>query len=306
MIEKRYPQTILATVCIPWTESFEFDERLFRRQVRKLVKRDVTHIYLFGTAGEGYAVTDRQFDDIVRVFSDEMKGPGLHPMTGLISLSFPAIMERLKKAYGYGIRDFQFSLPSWGVLSDDELFSFLHKLCDPYPYCRFLHYNNIRSKRLLDINEYEKLAEEIPNFAGVKYSTSDMVAILNLANSSCPLRFFLTENGFGYGSMFGDFGYLISISNININRAWEYFNAGIQRDRKKLMEIQNELFQILKKLLEIVGSGKIDGAYDKMFSKVLDSEFPLRLLPPYVGSDDEKFRQFKFFLEKKFPQWLER
>jgi hypothetical protein len=58
-----------------------------------------------------------------------------------------------------------------------------------------------------------------------------MLTILDLAKSSCPLRFFLTENGFGYGSMVGDFGYLISISNINISRAWEYFNAGVQRDR---------------------------------------------------------------------------
>jgi hypothetical protein len=73
-----------------------------------------------------------------------------------------------------------------------------------------------------------------------------------------------------------------------------------------LTQIQNELFHILKKLIEIVGTGKIDGAYDKMFSKVLDNDFPLRLLPPYQGCDDEKFRQFCDFLKEEYPQWLER
>lgn len=305
MSEKRYPRTILATACIPWNEAYEFDEGIFREQIRDLVRRDIHNIYLFGTAGEGYAVTDQQFENIVQVFAQEMQAPGLYPMVGLISLSFPNMLQRLKKAYSLGIRDFQFSLPGWGVLQDQELFSFVHMLCDPFPDCRFLNYNLMRTKRLLGIREYEKLAGEVPNFVGVKYSNPDIHTILDIKNSKCPLQFFLTELAFGYGSMVGEFGFLISIATSNIKRAWDYFNAGVNKDKDKLLEIQQEFFFLLDALIKAAGSTKIDGAYDKMFCKILNSNFPLRLLPPYESSSEESFVQYLDFLKKEFPQWLE-
>lgn len=305
MGEKRYPKTILATECIPWTENYELDEDIFRKEIQGLIERGIKNIYLFGTAGEGYAITDEQFDRIVRVFAEEMKGPGLYPMVGLISLSLPHMIDRIKIAYNYGIRDFQFALPSWGALSDEELYSFMHALCDPFPDCRFLHYNLLRSKRFLTIREYEKLAEEIPNFAGVKYVTRDITEIIDIANSACPLRFFLTEIGFGYGNLIGDFGFLLSIATSNIKRAWEYFYASCNREYEKTFKMQQELNLMAKGLMEAAGGGKMDGAYDKMFSKILIKEFPLRLLPPYKSNTDEAFDKYYSFLKKEFPQWLE-
>jgi len=306
MSNKRYPRTILATVCIPWTESYQLDERILRDEIRNLIKRDIHNIYLFGTAGEGYAVTDEQFDEIVRIFADEMKAPGLFPMVGLVSLSFGTMLKRLEKAYSYGIRDFQFSLPSWGVLTDSELFSFVHKLCDPYPDCRFLNYNLMRTKRVLGIAEFEKLAEEIPNFVGVKYSNPDITTTVAIAGSSCPLQFFLTEIAFGYASMVGEFGYLISLGTSNIRRAWEYYNAAVNQDKDKLLLLQQEFCQLSKGLMKSLGGNRIDGAYDKVFSKLIDKEFPLRLLPPYEYASEENFNQYRSFLEKECPQWLEK
>lgn len=306
MSEKRYPRTILATACIPWTESCELDERIFRNEIQGLIKRGVHSIYLFGTAGEGYAVTDEQFDTIVTIFADEMKAPDLYPMVGLISLSFATMLKRLKKAYSLGIRDFQFSLPSWGALQDDELNLFVHKLCDPYPNCRFLNYNLMRTKRLLGIRDYEKLAEEVPNFVGVKYSNPDISTTIDIANSSCPLQFFLTEFAFGYAAMVGEFGYLISMGTTNFKRAWEYFDAAVNKDKDKLLEIQQEFAQLSKALMKTVGGNKIDGAYDKIFCKILDPEFPLRILPPYTCASEESFEQYRDFLVKESPKWMEK
>ncbi len=169
-----------------------------------------------------------------------------------------------------------------------------------------MHYNLKRSKRLLEIREYEKLAQEIPNFVGVKFSTTDLFAILEIAKSACPLRFFLTECGFGYGSMTGEFGFLISIASSNIKRAREYFHAGVTGDKETLLTMQTELFLLLKVLLKTVGNSKIDGAYDKIFCKMIDEKFPLRLLPPYEGASAESFSEYRKTLEMEFPQWLEK
>ena len=186
MSEKRYPATILGTVCIPWTESYAFDKGLFCRQIEILKAHNMRHLYLFGTAGEGYAVSDKQFDEIVTVFARKMSGSGDHPMVGIVSLSFKTMLERLERAYELGIRDFQCALPSWGALSDDEMKNFFHAFCDPYPDCRFLLYNLTRSKRMVEMNDFELLAEEIPNLARAKYTSAEIMTIQAMADINRP------------------------------------------------------------------------------------------------------------------------
>lgn len=301
---KRYPQTMLATACVPWTESYQFDEDAFRSHVRVLIGSGLKHIYLFGTAGEGYAVTDEQFRTVVQAFADEMNAPGLRPMVGLIGLSLPIMLQRLQTAYDSGIREFQFALPCWGALSDGELGTFFHGLCDPFPDCGFLHYNLARTGRLLGIGEYKRLADELPNLVGVKFSTGDIPTILDLADGDCPLQFFLTEMGFACGSMLGEFGFLVSIASSSLVKAREFYNACVAGNKDRALAMQKELRQMLKELLAIAGSGKIDGAYDKIYCKLNFDGFPLRLLPPYAGVSEGQYCQYRGFLKERFPHWL--
>lgn len=305
-MNKRYPSTILATACIPWDDSYEFMEDLFRKQIQNLIKRGIKHIYLFGTAGEGYAVTDRQYEQIVKAFADEMSGPELHPMVGLIHISLPAMMERVTTAYKLGIRDFQFSLPSWGTLTDEELYAFMHELCDPYADCRFLHYNLKRSNRLLQIHDYMKLAEAFPNFVGAKFTTLDLKTIHELIAAEIPIQFFLGELGFGYAHMVGgSCGLLISLGNSHIQKAQAFYEAAVQHDLYKLADYQNQFAGLLHAILQVVGPTYMDGAYDKLFYKLIDPEFPLRLLPPYQSSNLEHFEAYRDYLQNNYPEWLE-
>ncbi len=80
---------ILATAVVPWTDRLEFDEPAFRRQVHAIARGLTRHIYVFGTAGEGYAVTERQFDQITRAFWASAQEAGVTPMVGVIHASRP-------------------------------------------------------------------------------------------------------------------------------------------------------------------------------------------------------------------------
>lgn len=305
MVTKRYPRTILASAVIPWTESYELDETLFRREIRSIRERGISHLYLFGTAGEGHAVNDSLFELIVDIFAEETRGPGLYPMVGVISLSLPVMIERIKKARDRGIRDFQISLPSWGELSEQEICIFFHHICDTFPDCRFLHYNLMRSKRLLTIGEYEKLSDEVPNLVGVKFCTNDLYVLRDIAGSACPLQFFVSEAALGYGSLFGECGLLISVGNCNIKRTAELFAAVTERNLSRAAELTRELMMVHKGLSLCCTGKKIDGAYDKMYAKLIDPEFPLRLLPPYTGFTDEVFQRYREYLRSNCPDWLE-
>ncbi|MDB6059415.1 MAG: hypothetical protein JWO95_3259, partial [Verrucomicrobiales bacterium] len=204
MTPKRYPACILAACCIPWNADGSVAEEICRREIRHLLTDLTRNIYLFGTAGEGYGITDKQFDRIVRVFREETAQANARGMVGVISLSLPTIIERIERAREMGVRDFQISLPSWGALSDGELKTFFKETCGRFSDCSFLHYNLMRSKRLVTPDEYGALAEEHPNLVAAKNSTDSMERIQALMTKAPQLQHFFTETGYGYGSQLGE------------------------------------------------------------------------------------------------------
>ena len=68
--------------------------------------------------------------------------------------------------------------------------------------------------------------------------------------------------------------------------------------------INGEIDILIQTLFEAVPAGRIDGSYDKLFEKMYDPEFPLRLLPPYIGSSDEEFHTFVRLLGERLPEWV--
>ena len=107
----RYRQGVLVSCAIPWTEDEQFDCELFRREVRAAIAAGFRDLYIFGTAGEGYGVTSRQFDEIARTFREETQGEGIAPMVGVIAMSAATTRERLQIAFEHGFRMFQIALP---------------------------------------------------------------------------------------------------------------------------------------------------------------------------------------------------
>lgn len=299
---KRFPSAIMATCCIPWSEKSEFAEEIFRRGIRASLA-GTKHLYVFGTAGEGYAVTESQFDQIVRAFADEMRSHGAEPMVGIIHLAMGTILERIRRYRDQGVRLFQISLPSWGPLNEKELFRFFSGICGTFPDCQFMHYNLPRTKRIVTPREYGRLEAEHPNLVATKNSNDSLSTTADLLHHAPGLQHFLNEVGFLYGSLQGECSLLASFVT-NWTRLKELFAAGKNRDLTACNLFRREILDYCG-LLEFLGSDvHIDGAYDKMFAKALDREFPLRLLPPYSHVTDAQFDQFMGLLRDKLPQWL--
>lgn len=300
----RYTPCVLATCCLPWNKNGSLAEETFRCEIRNL-RDHLTHdLYLFGTAGEGYAVTDKQFDQITGIFREETKSPQCRPMVGVISLSLGTILERINRARSLGFRRFQISLPSWGGLNERELFRFFEAVCGGFPDCTFLHYNLLRTKRLITAAEYARLAEEFPNLTATKNATDSIDRIHQLMTQAPQLLHFFTESGYAYASSLGKCGFLISFASMNFGSARKYFDAGQRQDTGELWRMHGELERLLSDLILTTGSvAHMDGAYDQFFCKIHDPEFPLRLLPPYASFGDDVFNKFRTLVQKKYPAW---
>lgn len=301
---RRFPTGLMSTCCIPWTAEFQLDEPVFRRSIRSALK-GTQHLYVFGTAGEGYAVTAAQYRHIVGVFAEEMRRGGADPMVGVIDLSLGTILERIQQAHALGVRLFQISLPSWGAVSTAELHRFFDAVCGGFSDCRFLHYNLPRTKRLVTGREYGELARRHPNLVATKNCGDSLSHIQSLIEDAPELTHFLSENGYVYGSLWGECGILVSFI-MNWPRLQELYEAGRRRDAGQLVAIQREIRIVIQTLFEAVPDNRIDGSYDKLFEKMYHPEFPLRLLPPYLGSSDEEFETFVKLLGQRLPSWIPR
>jgi len=281
---------ILATAVVPWTASYDFDEVAFRREVKTIADGLTRHIYVFGTAGEGYAVTEKQFDRIAQVFWESSQECDVTPMLGLISLSLPAIVGRIERGRAMGFRLFQLSLPSWGPLNDRELDAFFAETCGRFPDCQFHHYNLLRAKRLLTSVEYARLAAAHPNLVAVKAGTADPAVIADLLKVAPRLRFYFTEIGYEIARRTHDAGLLISLATTNYERAKEYV-AGDAAHRAAMVPDFHAMIALVR---ELGARGyHMDGAFDKMLYRMTDPTFPLRLLPPYAAASEADWAHFR-------------
>jgi hypothetical protein len=296
----------MGTVVVPWTDTFVLDEALFRHEIATLLAADYTNLYVFGTAGEGYAVDDAQFEQITRIFVDEMRSGNAEPMVGVISLSQPTMLRRIAFARDtLGVRRFQVSLPSWGTLEELEVRAFFDAILGTFEDCEFLHYNLLRTKRLVSAAEYAAIAADHANLVATKNSTDAMQRVRELLTTASELRHFVNERAFAYASLFANPGLLISLATINLAQGRRYFAAGQTRDLDTLVRMEGELHAIGQRFLSIISEGRtpIDGAYDKVLWWLHDARFPLRLLPPYAGASAASAEAFLAVLRSHYPTW---
>lgn len=301
----RYPQTVLVSCEIPWDERERLIEDVFRKEVRMVLELGFDHLYIFGTAGEGYAVDTARFRQIVQVFREETGGENVHPQVGVIGLSTANVVERIGIAHDAGFRAFQISLPSWGALNDVELLTFFKDVCGAFPDSRFLHYNLPRAKRLLAGADYRRLADAVPNLAATKNTGGGAQRAADLMRHAPDLQHFFGEDNFMHGCMFGECSLLASFAAMVPHKTWQYFRAGRERRLDELLTLHHGFQRLLGDVFgPALAKERIDGAYDKMIVRMggLD-EMPLRLLSPYQGFSEEEYQAYRRVFVERFAGW---
>ena len=305
-METRYPQALLVSCEIPWSDDEELLEDIFRDEVKATLAKGFNHLYVFGTAGEGYAVTLTQFKQIVEIFHEEVDKPGVYPMVGIIGMSTGQVVERIAFAHDRGFRTFQVALPPWGKLDDEEYMIFFSDVCGSFPDCRFIHYNLPRARRLLRGEDYRRLVDAIPNIAGTKNCRTDIGDVADIATSAPELQHFYGEPGFAIGCLYGECSLLSSYGALFPGKTREYFQYGVDKNWDKLFPMMVEYQEVMTAFDEpTLAREGIDGCYDKMIARGSGIDMPLRLLSPYKCFDLEVYETVMKSMRERFPDWLE-
>jgi dihydrodipicolinate synthase/N-acetylneuraminate lyase len=301
----RYHQAILVSCEIPWDENERLLEDVFRREVRHTIGQGFQDVYIFGTAGEGYAVDTARFERIVRVFYEETRGEGVHAQVGVIGLSTANIVERIGFAYRTGFRTFQMSLPCWGALNDRELLRFFTDVCGEFPDARFLHYNLARAKRMLTAADYRRIADTVPNLAATKITAGDAATAASLMRTVPELQHFFGETNFAVGCLYGECSLLSSFAPMFPRKTREFFEYGRKGQIEQLFRMQKEYLSAVDDVLEpMLRHSRMDGAYDKAIVRLGGLEMPMRLLSPYEGLSEEVYEECRRIIQEKYADWL--
>jgi dihydrodipicolinate synthase/N-acetylneuraminate lyase len=299
----RYPSTVMVTAVCPWDEEEQLVEEVFRRQLRLAIERGFRRIYVFGTAGEGYAVDTAQFRRVVEVFGDELLGGVAVPMVGAIGLSTGNVVERLRIAHDLGFRDFQISLPSWAALTDEEVLRYFVDVCGSFPDSNFMHYNSARTRRVLTGREYRWLVEAIPNLVATKIISSDLSVVGSAVRDAPELMHFLAEGTIAHGSIFGECALLGTYAMLAPRHAWSLLEAAQAGRLAEAAAIGTWFEGLNRELFEpLFVDPRVDGAYDKVIAKLAGvSDLPLRMLSPYRCVGDDEFDRTAELLRERFP-----
>lgn len=272
--------------------------------MRRFLAFGFRQIYIFGTAGEGYAVDSSRFRQIAQIFREETRGEGVLPQVGVIGLSTPAIRERIDVAFDLGFREFQISLPCWGALNDRELMHFFQDVCLAYPEARFLHYNLLRTKRLLTASDYRKIIDEIPNLVATKNTSSDVSHTAALMRCVPELQHFFGEASFPIGCQYGECSLLSSFAPLFPARTLELFEHACAGRMEALFLAHKKYMSAVYDVIEpMLRERLIDGAYDKALLRLGGFPMPLRLLSPYSEVSEETFLECQRVLDLKYRQF---
>ena len=300
----RYPSTVMVSVVCPWDDDEQLDEAVFRREIQHAVTAGFRRIYVFGTAGEGYAVDSARFRRVIEVFGDELAGTDATPMVGVIGLSTANVLERVAVAHAMGFREFQVSLPAWSVLSDDEVVTYLTEVCGAYPDSRFMHYNTARVGRIVDGALYRRLVDLIPNLVATKTMTADAGVVAGVVREAPELMHFLTEGTIATGSLHGEVALLGTFGGLAPKKSWAIVDAANNGRHREAAEI-GAWFARLSDVVfgPLMADRRVDGAYDKLIERLSPGleDFPLRMLSPYRTISVEEADQAARVLREQFP-----
>lgn len=301
----RYHQAILVSCEIPWDENENLLEELFRREVREILAHGFRDVYIFGTAGEGYAVDRSRFERVVSIFREETLAPEIRAQVGVIGLSTANVKERLRFAHSRGFRTFQISLPCWGALNENEVFKFFCDVCGSFPDARFLHYNLMRAKRLLIAADYRRIADAIPNVAATKNTGTNVHTTAALMRITPELQHFFGEGMFPIGCLYGECSLLSSFAPMIPKKTKEFFEYGRTGQIEKLFRMQKHYLSMVDDILEPMRRKElIDGAYDKLLVRLGGLPMPLRLLSPYESFTEDVFEECNRILHEKYSGWI--
>jgi dihydrodipicolinate synthase/N-acetylneuraminate lyase len=309
MLDLNNLRGIFAAIPIAARPDGSFIEEDYRADIQAVCAAGVHGIYTTGTTGEWYALTDKEFQWMVEVFLEETSRFSTLTQIGCGGLCTQATVDRVRIAVRGPRRPdgLQILLPPWQPLTDDEVIDFFKAVAEAASGIPLIHYNTLRSKRLLVEQEYAGILPQVPTLIGSKTTISSIPEIRSLLRSGLPMNHFIGgESNLVAETIWGSKGVYSDFANYWPKASLRLFNLCQEKKWEEAIELEERYIAF-----ELEGQGPLesrgytDAAWDKGKAEAAGFLRCKRYIrPPHRSMSSEDIDHLRKVGQKYFAEWM--
>jgi len=295
---------LMACLCSEFRADGTLDEELQGENAQKLAQTGTHGIYCLGATGEGYNVTDDEFQRIVDVFIDNVPD-SIVRIVGCFSPSLNQVLERVRYAEARGADAVLFIPPYFVPLNQKERLDSFEIVASACPNIGIIHYNTGNAGNVkLGADDYAKL-QNIPNFWGSKQSFISFEDWMEYGRRSPNIVHMPLDGIFVPTMMYGGRGIFTELPALSPNFAMELWNACIEKDWETAVAMHTYWQRFGAEVYTALWQkGYSYIALDKFFYNLAGLMRTLPPRPPLQAVPDELTAEIRAQVEKKYSELL--
>jgi 4-hydroxy-tetrahydrodipicolinate synthase len=243
-LKKGIVQCVLVT---PFKENSEVDYDAYRELVKFIKEKAKNKPFVLtpgGTTGEGYALTDNEWERIVDITIEEA-GSSFPVIPGIIEPSVHKALLKANKAESLGASGVMIVLPSYIVPNENGLLNYYSEIAKKINIGVVVYNNPDVSKIYIKPHLLRALAEKHDNVVGVKENTPSVPTLYSqLKTAGDMLAIWQGRGEWWYSATFhlGVAGFASGLSNFAPQMTSELLEAGLTRNFDKIDEIREKIW----------------------------------------------------------------
>ena len=234
---------IIPAVVTPFDENEDVDEGGFRKIINYLIDNGVHGLFPVGSQGEFFSLTNEEKKRLMDIAVEEARGRVfVMPNTGAITTR--ESIELSQYAEEAGADCVSVITPFFISPNQEELYHHIKDICQSVKISVLCYNNPGRTGGVaLTPATLARLAEEVPNFAGIKDSSGDLTLVAEMIRL-CPPHFkvIMGRDSLIYGALtYGAAGAIAATANVAPKLIVGIYRAVREGDFNKAKEYQREL-----------------------------------------------------------------
>ncbi|MFC1562923.1 4-hydroxy-tetrahydrodipicolinate synthase [candidate division KSB1 bacterium] len=243
---KKEIKGIITAVVTPFNSDDNIDEGSFRTIIRYLIDQGVHGLFPVGSQGEFFSLRMDERKRLMEIAVEEADGKVfVMPNTGDIATR--DCIELTQHAEKIGADAVSMMTPFYINPSQEELYQHFKAVCSSVN-IPILGYNNPERSGgvFLNLDTLVRLAEELPNFIGIKDSSGDMTMLGEIIRRLPPsFKVFVGRDSMIYAALaYGAAGAVAASSNVAAKMVLGIYDAVNNGEYEKAKELQRKLAPI--------------------------------------------------------------
>jgi 4-hydroxy-tetrahydrodipicolinate synthase len=234
---------IIPAVVTPFDKNEDVDEGGFRKIINYLIDSGVHGLFPVGSQGEFFSLTNEEKKRLIDIAVEETRGRVfVMPNTGAITTR--ESIELSQYAEEAGADCISVITPFFISPNQEELYQHIKDICQSVKIPVLCYNNPGRTGGVaLTPATLARLAEDVPNFAGIKDSSGDLTLLAEMIRL-CPPHFkvIMGRDSLIYGALtYGAAGAIAATANVAPKLIVGIYRAVKEGDFNKAKEYQREL-----------------------------------------------------------------